>query len=193
MGSQRVGHNGATFTFLFLGSKITADSDRWWLQPWNQKTATWQESYDKSRQCAEKQRHYSADKGPYSQGYGLSSGHVWLWELDHKESRAPKNRCLWTMVLEKISESLLDSKEIETVNLTEDQPWIFTGKTNAEAEAEAPVFWSLDVNRWFIGKVPDAGKDWGQKKKRASEDEIAGRQWTWTWANSQRGTGKPEG
>ena len=115
----------------------------------------------------------TADKGPYSQGYGLSSGHVWLWELDHKEGRASKNWCLWTMVLEKISESLLDSKEIEPVNLTEDQPWIFTGKTNAEAEA--PVFWSLDVNRWLIGKVPNTGKDWGQKEKRASEDEMAGR------------------
>ena len=97
------------------------------------------------------------------------SGHVWLWELDHKEDRTPKNWCLRTVVLEKTSESPLDSKEIKTVNLKRDQPWIFTGKT----DAEAPVFWSSAVNRQLIGKVPDAGKEWGQKK-RASEHEMAG-------------------
>ena len=106
----RVRHNWATFIFLFLGSKITADSDGWWLQPGNQKTiASWQESYDKPRQCAEKQRHYSTDKGPYSQGYGLSSGHVWLWQLDYKEGWMPKNWCLQTVVLEKTLESALDT------------------------------------------------------------------------------------
>ena len=57
---------------------------RWWLQPWNQIIASWQESCGKLKQCVKKQRHYSADKGPYSQGYGLPSGHIWLWELDHK-------------------------------------------------------------------------------------------------------------
>ena len=84
--------------FLFLGSKNRCE---WWLQPWNQKTASWQESDDKPRQHAEKQRHYSADKGPCSQGYGLPSGHVRLWELDPKEGRVPKNWCLRTVVLEK--------------------------------------------------------------------------------------------
>ena len=98
--------------------------------------------------------------------------HVRLWELDHKESRIPKNWCLQTVVLEKTRESNLDSKEIKPVNLKGNQPWIFTGRT--DAEAEAPVFWSSDVNRQLIGKVPDAGKDWGQKEKRASEDEMAG-------------------
>ena len=93
-------------------------------QPWNQKTiASFQESYDKPRQCVEKQRHYSADKGPYSQGYGLPSGHIQLWDLDHKEGRMLKNWCLWTVVLEKILESPLDSKEIKPVNLQGDQPW----------------------------------------------------------------------
>ena len=94
-----------------------------------------------------------------------------MWELDHKEGRVPKNRCLRTVVLEKIPESLLDSKEIKPVNLNENQPWIITGRTGAEAKA--PVFWSSDGNR-LIGKVPDAGKDWGQKEKKASEDEMAG-------------------
>ena len=89
---------------------------RWWLQPWNQKTvASWQESYDKPRQCVEKQRHCSADKGPYSQGCGLPSGHVQLWELDCKEGKAPKNWCLQTVVLEKTSESPLDRKEIKSI------------------------------------------------------------------------------
>ena len=74
------------------------------------------------------------------------------------------------MVLEKTPESPMDSKKIEQVNLKEDQPWIFTGRT----EAEAPVFWSSFANRWLIGKVRDAGKDWGQKEKSVSEDEMAG-------------------
>ena len=74
------------------------------------------------------------------------------------------------MLLEKTPESPLDRKEIKPVNLKENQPWIFAGRT--DAEAETPIFWSSDMNSWFIGKVPDAGKDWGQKKKRASEDEM---------------------
>ena len=81
-----------------------------------------QESYDKFRQYVEKQRHYSANKGPYSQGYGLLSGHVRLWELDHKDGRMPKNWCLWTVVLEKTPESPLDSKEIKPVNFKGNQP-----------------------------------------------------------------------
>ena len=141
-------------------------------------------SDDKPRQCVEKQRHYSADKDPYSQGYGLPSGHVWLWELDHKEGRIPKNRCHRTVVLEKSSESPLDSKKIKAVNLKGDQSWIFTGRT--DAKAEAPVFWSSDANIRLIGKVPDAAKDWGQKK-RASEDEMAG-QHHWCTAHELRQT-----
>ena len=123
-----------------------------------------------TRRCVEKQRHYSADKGLHSQGYGLPSGHVWLWELDCKEGRTPKNWCLWTMVLEKTPGIPLDNKEIKPVNLKGDQPWIFTGIT----DAEAPVFWTSDVSGQLTGKVPDAGKDWGQNEKRASEDEMAG-------------------
>ena len=81
--------------------------------------ASWQERYDKPRQCVEKQRHYSANKGMYSQGYGLPSSHVWLWELDHKEGRVPKNWCFWTVVLEKTPEIPLEGKEIKPVNLKE--------------------------------------------------------------------------
>ena len=104
--------------------------------------------------------------------YGLPSGHIWLWELDCKEGRMPKNWGLQTVVLEKIPGSPLDSKEIKSVNLKGNQCWILIGGT--DAEAEAPVFWSSDVNMWLTGKVPVAGEDWGQKEKRAIEDEMAG-------------------
>ena len=124
----------------------------------NQKMiASWQESYDKPRECIEKRRHYSANKSPYSQGYDLPNGHVWLWEVDCKEGREPKNWCLWTVMLEKTPESPLDCKEIKSVNLKGNQPWIFIERT----DAEVPVFWSSDGKSQLIGKLPDAGKDWG--------------------------------
>ena len=97
---------------------------------------------------------------------------MWLWELDHKEGRAPKNWCLQTVVLEKTPESPLHSKKIKPVNLKGNQPWILIGRT--DVKAEAPVFWLPDENSQLIGKVPDAGKDWGQKEKGAPENERAG-------------------
>ena len=124
----------------------------------------------KNLDCVEKQRHYSADKCLYSQGHSLPSGHVWLWELDCKEGRTPKTRCLRTVVLEKTPEGPLDRKEIKPVSLKEDQSWMFTERT--DAEAEAPVFWTSDVNRWLTWKVLHAQKDGRQKEKRASEDEM---------------------
>ena len=152
---QIEGERGKVVTdFLFLGSKNPCGwcshetrgncflAGKLWLKP---------------RQCVEKQRQYSANKGPYSQSYGIPSGHVRLWELDGKEDRTPKNWCLQTVVLEKTSESPLNSKEIKPVNLKGNQPWKLLGRT----DAEAPVFWSSDVNIWLIGKVPSAGKDWG--------------------------------
>ena len=84
----------------------------------------------------------------------------------------PKNWCLQTVVLEKTPENPLDNKEIKPVHFNGDWPWIFTGRT--DAEAEAPLFWSSDVNRQLFGKEPEDGKDWGQKEKRVSEDEVAG-------------------
>ena len=84
----------------------------------------------------QKQRHYFANKGPSSQGYGFPSGHVWMWELDHKEGRALKNWCFWTVVLEKTLDSPLDCKEIKPVNPKGNQPWIFIGRTNAEAKLQ---------------------------------------------------------
>ena len=128
--------------------------------------------YDKPRQCIKKQRHYFAEKGPSSQSYGFSSSHVWLSELDYKESWVLKNWCFWTVVLEKTLESPLDCKEIQPVHPKGNQSWIFTGRTNAEAET--PILWSPDVNSQLIGKDPDAGKDWGQEEKGTAEDEMAG-------------------
>ena len=90
---------------------------RWWLQPWNKKMLTlWKESYDQPRQYIKKQRYYFATKGPSSQGYGFSNSHVWMSELDYKESWVPKNWCFWTVVLEKTFESPLDCKEIQPVH-----------------------------------------------------------------------------
>ena len=106
----------------------------------------------------------------YIQGYGLPSSHIRLWKLDYKEGRTTMNLCLQTVVVEKIPESPLDSQEIKPVNLKGDQPWIFPGRTDAEALG----FWSSDTNRQLIGKVSDAGKDGGWKEKRASEYEMAG-------------------
>jgi len=126
----------------------------------------------KPRQCVKNQGHHFADKGPNSQGHGLSSNHVQLWELDLKEGRALNNWCFWTVMLEKTLESLLDCREIKPVDLKGNQPWILIGRT--DTEAEAPILWLPDANSWIIGKDPDAGKDWEQAEKRATEDEMAG-------------------
>ena len=121
--------------------------------------APWKESYDKPREHIKKQRHHFADKGPNSQSYGFSSGHVQTWELDHREGLVPKKWCFQTMVLKKTLESPLDSKEIKPVNPKGNQPWTLTGRTNAEA----PILWPPDVTSWLTGKDPDAGKDWAKR------------------------------
>ena len=129
----------------------------------------WKKSYDKLRQHIKKQRYFS-NKGLSSLWFlwFLSSSHVWMWELDHKEGWVLQNWCFWTMVLEKTLESLLDSKEIKPVNPKRNQPWIFTGRT--DAEAEAPILWPPDAKGQLTGKDPDAGKKWRQKEKRVAED-----------------------
>ena len=132
----------------------------------------WKESYDQPRQHIKKQRHYFTDKGPSSQSYGFSSSHVWMWELDHKEGWVLKNWCFWTVVLEKTLKSLLDCKEIQSVNPKGNQFWIFIGGT--DAEAEALILGPPDVKSQFIGKDSDAGKDWRQEKKGMTEDKLVG-------------------
>ena len=134
--------------------------------------ALWEKSYDPPRQHIEKQRHYFANKGQSSQGYGFSSGHVWMWKLDYTESWAPKNWCFWTVLLEKTLESLLDSKEIQPVHSKGNQSWIFIGRT--DVEAETPIFWLPDAKNWLIWKDPDAGKEWSWEEKGSTEDEMVG-------------------
>ena len=155
-------------TLFFLGSKITADGDcsheikrRLLL---GGKVMTNLDSIN--------QRHYFASKGPSSQGYGFSSSHVWMWELDYKESWAQKNWCFWIVVLEKTPESPLDCKEIQPVHPKGDKSWVFTGRT--DLEAETPVLWPPHAKSWLIWKDPDAGKAWKWEEKGATEDEMVG-------------------
>ena len=100
-------------------------------------------------------------KDMYSQGYGFSSSHVWMWELDYKESWTPKNWCFWTVLLENTLERPLDSKEIQPVHPKVNQSWVFTGRT--DVEAETLILWPPDAKSWLIWKDPDAGKDGGQE------------------------------
>ena len=132
----------------------------------------WKKSYDQLRQHIKKQRHYFANKGLSSQSFGFSSSRIWMWELDYKESWVPKTWCFWTVVLEKTLESPLDCKEIQPVHPKGDQSWIFIGRT--DAKAETPILWPPDAKSWLIGKDPDAGRDWGQKEKGMTEDEMVG-------------------
>ena len=104
-------------------------------------TSPWKESYDQPRQHIIKQRLYFANKGSSSQSYSFSSSHVWIWELEYKESWALKNWCFYTMVLEKTLESPLDCKEIKPVNPKGNQFWIVIERT--DVEAEAPILWPL--------------------------------------------------
>ena len=129
--------------------------------------------YDKTKQLIKKKTHHFANKGPYSQSHGLSSSHVQMWELDSKEGWAPKNWCFWTVVLEKTLESPLDYKEIKPVNPKGNQPWIFIGRT--DAEAEAPILWPPDVliranpleKTLMLGKIKGS-------RRRVTEDEMVG-------------------
>ena len=128
---------------------------------------SWKKSYDQPRQHIKKKRQYFANKGPSSQSYGFSSSHVWIWELDYKESCVLENWCFWTLVLEKTLESPLDCEEIKPVHPRWDQSWIFIGKTDAEAETP-------NEKSWLIWKDPDAGRDWGQEEKGMTEVEMFG-------------------
>ena len=123
----------------------------------------WKKNYDQPRQHIKKQRHYFANKSPSGQGYGFSSGHVWMWEFDYKESWALKNWCFWTMVLEKTLESPLDCKEIQPVYPKGDQSWMFIGRT--DVEAETPVLWPPDAKSWLIRKDLMLGKIEGRKRR----------------------------
>ena len=153
---------------IFLGSKITADGDcsheiKRHL-PLGRKAMTNLDSILR--------RHYFANKGSSSQSYGFSSSHVWMWELDHKESWAPKNWCFWTVVLEKTLKRPLDCKEIKPVHPKGNQSWTFIQRTNAKAET--PILWPPNVKNWLNWKDPDLGKDWRREEKGMTENEMVG-------------------
>ena len=144
----------------------------------------WKKSYDQPRQHIKKQRHYFANKGPSSQSYGFSSCHSEMWELDHKENWALKNWCFWTVVLEKTFESSVDSREIRSVNPKGNRSWIFTGRTDAEAEATLAT-WCEERTCW---KRPWC---WGRLKAGGEGDDrgwdgwmTSLTQWTWVWTSS---------
>ena len=154
-------NSGNSGWLCFLGLQ---NHCRWWLQPWNQKALVpWNKTYNQLRQHVKKQRYYFSNKGPSSQGYGFSSGHVWMWELDYKESWVPKSWCFWTVVLEKTLESPLDCKEIQPVHPKGDQSWVFIVRT--DVEAETPIFLSPDVKSWLIWKDLMLGKIEGRRRR----------------------------
>ena len=145
--------------FILCGSEISEDGDcsheikrRLLL---GRKAMTNLDSILKSRDITCQQRSVS------SKLWFFSSSHVWMWELDYKESWALKNWCFWTEVLEKTLESPLDSKEIQPVYPKGNQSWMFIGRT--DAESETTILWPPDVKNWLIAKDPGAGKDWGQE------------------------------
>ena len=153
---------------VFWGSKITADGDC--SHGIKRHLLLRKIAMTNLDSILKKQRRYLTNKGPQSQSYGFSSSHVWMWELDYKESWVPNNWCFRTAVLEKTFESPLDSKDIKSVDPKGNQSWILTGRT----DAEAPILWPPDVKNWLTGKDPDAGKDWRQEEKGTTEDEMVG-------------------
>ena len=144
-------------------------------------------SYDQPRQHIKRQRHYFANKGPSSQGYGFPSDHVWMWELDYKESWVPRNWCFWTVVLEKTLENPLDCKEIQPVHTKGDQSWVFIGRTDVEAERNANT-----LAPW-CEELPHLKRPWCWERLRAGgEGDNRGwdgwmtspTRWTWVWVDS---------
>ena len=152
----------------------------------NARLENWKESYDQPRQHIKKQRHYFANKGPSSQGDGFSSGHVWMWELDYKESWVPKNWCFWTVVLKKTLENRLDCKEIQPVHPKGAQSWVFIGRTDVEAEdSNTLATWCEELTHlkrpwcWEILRAGGEGDD-----RRWDSWMASPTQRTWVWVDS---------
>ena len=145
----------------------------------------WKEIYDQPRQHIQKQRYYFANKGPSSQGYGFSYGHVWLWELEYKESWAPKNWCFWTVVLEKTLSSLLDCQKSKPVNPKGNQSWIFIGRT--DVEAETPILFHLMQRTGsfekplMLGKIESGRIGYNRRYSWMASPT----QWTWVLVSSR--------
>ena len=145
----------------------------------------WKESNDQPRQHIKKQRHYFANKGPSSQGYGFSCCHVWMWELNYKESWEAKYWCFWTAVLEKTLKSPLDCVEIQPVYPKGDQSWVFIGRT--DVEGETPMFWLPDAKTDSFEKTPmlERLKAGGEGDDRGWDGWMASlTQWAWVWVSS---------
>ena len=145
-----------------------------WLQPWKKRPAPWRKSYDQPRQHIKKQSHYFANKGLSSQSYGFSSSHVWMWELDYKESWGPKNWCFWTVVLEKALQSPLDFKEIQPVHSKGDQSWVFFSLEGLMLKLKLQYFGYLMRRFDSLEKTLMLGGIGGQEEKGTTEDEMAG-------------------
>jgi len=163
--------------FIFWGSKITADGD---YSHEIKRCLLLERKVVTNLDSILKKRDITANKGLFSQSYGFSIRHLWMWELDYEESWALKNWCFWTVVLEKTLESPLDCKEIQPVHPKRNQSWIFIGRT--DAETQIPIVGPPDVKNWLIWKDPDSGKDWRQEEKGMTEDEMVG--WTCVWISS---------
>ena len=179
--ANRWGNSGNSVRLYFGGLQ---NHCRWWLQPWNQKTLTpWEESYDQPRQHIKKQRHYFANKGPSNQGYGFSSGHVWMWELDYKESWAPKNWCFWTVWCWR---RLLGV------------PWTARRSNQSILKEISPEcslkdwYWNSNTLATWCEELTHLKRPWCWERLRAGEGDDRGwdgwmalpTQWTWVWINS---------
>ena len=155
------------------------------------KLTPWKKSYDQPRWHIKKQRHYFANKG---QSYGFCSSHVWMWELDCKGSWAPKNWCFWTVVLEKTLESPLDCKQIQPVHPKGDQSWMFTGRTDAEAETNTLANSCEELTHWKRSWCWEGLGAGGKGDDRGWDGWMASpTRWTWVWVNSRSlwWTGRP--
>ena len=162
-------------------SRETKYSKHWYPRPWSKGTESHKHFYSSCAHHWFTGQHNDRYKilelillSPTisSQGYGFSSVHVWMWELNGEESWAPKNGCFWTVVLENTLESPWDCKEIQPLHPKGDQSRVFFGRN--DAKAETPLLWPPHAKSWLIGKDSDAGRDWGQEEKGTTEDEMAG-------------------
>ena len=154
--------------YYFLGSKITANGD--YSHEKKKMLTPWKESYDQPRQHMKQQRHYFANKGPSSQGYGFSSSHVRMRELDYKESWVPKNQCFWTVVLEKTLDSPLDCKKIQPVHPEGNQSWVFIGSIDVWS-------WNSNTLATWCEELTHKKRPWCWERLKvggegATEDEM---------------------
>ena len=170
--------------FIFQDSKNTADGD--YSHEIKRCLAPWKKIYDQPRQHIKKLRHYFANKGLSSQSYGFSSSHVWMWELDYKDSWAPKSWCFLTVVLEKTVESPLDCKEIQPVHPKGNQSWLFIGRTDAKADnSNTLATWCEELTQWKRPCCWERLKAGGEGDDRGWDGWMASpTQWTWVWVSS---------